>query len=76
MSPRVTYNVLNHLLITSWGSINIGIRATHLSIRNFFLGLTGTPVPAEKVLLRAVLGGLGSPNSHISILIIIPIALR
>jgi hypothetical protein len=45
-------------------------------VGNFFLYLKGILVSAEKVSLRAVLGGLGSPSSHISALVITPIALR
>jgi hypothetical protein len=36
----------------------------------------GTLVPAEKVLLGAVLKGLGSLNSYISVLVVISIVLR
>jgi hypothetical protein len=56
--------------------MDIGIWITRLLVGNFFLDLRGMLVPAEKVSLGAVLGGLGSPGSHISILVVTPIALR
>jgi hypothetical protein len=62
--------------MTSWGSIDIGIRITRLLIGNFFLDLRRILVLAEKVSLGAVLGGLGSPSSYISILVVTPMALR
>lgn len=75
-SLRVTCDVLNHSLMTSWVSMDIGIRITRLLVGNFFLDSRGILVLAKKVSLGAVLGGLGSPGSHIFALVVTPIALR